>query len=429
MKLPSSSCPMRAAPYLLAALALFWVLLSAHALTARPQTADWSEQWAAAPAPPAAPPMVAPGAAQSEQFLTGTPPATPIELSAPVGGSRIEPAGTAQPAPLRLAPEADAPALARLQRLRAAALASAPGGSNAEKAAARSAWILGLLYLHGEGVPLDRTQALHWFERAHAHGEPMASAGLAWCQIDGCQGPANPAAARPWVTQLAGTDASLSLLLQWWVQERLAPMPAPAPGAPGAPAAPARDAAGSARLALLQRAAQAGNAGARNELGLARLAAGRLHEALGEFSLAAEGSPAAAANARLLAERMRQQQRAASPPKPDSADEWLTQALRYHRGEGVPSNYTEAIRLYQIAAAQGSQAARRMLELIYSRPGPDGMVDVAWMRQLATMQVSPEGAVLAMQPPPTPQLFVRDPTPLYALLPPEWRSRPAVGAP
>jgi TPR repeat protein len=116
-----------------------------------------------------------------------------------------------------------------------------------------------------------------------------------------------------------------------------------------------------------------------------------------------------------------------SSTAPQAADEWLAQARRYHRGDGVPSNYTEAIRLYQIAAASGSRPAKRMLELIYSRPAPGGTIDVAWMRQLATMEVSPEGSVLTLQAPPTPQLFVRDPTPLFVLIPQEWRAGRAVG--
>lgn len=385
----------------------------------------WSQEQVAAVATPSRSPSPsgwplaagAPALGQSGALQPATP---SIEMAAPPGSTRIEPSGNPWSDPLRLSSEVDARAQARLQRLRASALASVRRGSSAEKAAAHSAWLLGLLSLHGEGVPLDRAQALHWFERAHTLGEPLASAGLAWCQIDGCQGPPNPAAARPWIAELARVDAALALLLQWWAQERLAPLQATAPARLASPPP------GTDRLALLQRAAQAGNASALNELGLANMTASRLPEALGQFSLAAELSPAAASNARLLALRM-QQQATNAHPAPDSADDWLAQAMRYHRGDGVPSNYTEAIRLYQIAAGQGSQAAKRMLELIYSRPSPDGTLNVAWMRQLATMKVTAEGAVLAMQAPPSPQLFVRDPTPLYVLLPPQWRTRPAIG--
>ncbi|WP_312306306.1 hypothetical protein [Pulveribacter sp.] len=353
--------------------------------------------------------------------------AASIELSGPTDAARIEPAGSTHPPALRLPPEPDAAAQARLQRLRSAATAPAKRGSAAEKAAAHSAWVLGLLYLHGEGVALDRVQALRWFERAQALGEPLAGAGLAWCQIDGCQGPPDPAAARPWIERMDKADPGLALLLQWWVHERQAPLRTASPQTSNAPAPD------DGRAALLQRAARAGNASAMNELGLADVAARRLPQALAQFRQAALRSPAAAANAELLAARMDEQHQqvpsGARPPAQRTAQEWLEQARRYHRGEGVPSNYTEAIRLYQIAAASGSQEARRMLELIYSRPAPDGMVNVAWMRQLATMQLSPEGAVLSLQPPPTPRLFVRDPTPLYGLIPPQWRTGRPIGQP
>ena len=352
---------------------------------------------------------------------SGQPLPAAIEPSGSATAPRIQPSGSPQADPLRL-PGPDDPALqAQLNKLRASALANARRGSSAEKAAARSAWLLGLLYLHGERVPVDRPQAQRWFERARALGEPRAGAGLAWCQIDGCQGPPNPAAARPWIAQVRTADPGLALLLEWWIEERLAPLQAPRPGMPqGTPPAGT-----DAHTLLLRRAAQAGNADAINELGLASLAAARLPEALTQFRAAADRSGAAASNARLLASRM--QQASSAQPAPHTADEWLAQARRYHRGDGVPSNYTEAIRLYQIAAASGSRPAKRMLELIYSHPAPDGTVNVAWMRQLAVMEVTPEGAVLTMQAPPTPQLFVRDPTPLYGLVPREWRGNHPAG--
>lgn len=366
------------------------------------------------------PPPIQPSQGSGDFAQPSVQPVTPtIEPSGSTSVPRIQPSGQPQAESLRLPEPEDEATQAQLRRLRATALAPARKGSAAEKTAARSAWLLGLLYLHGERVPVDRNQAMHWFERARAQGEPLASAGLAWCQIDGCTGPPQPAAARPWIAQLRAVDAPLALFLEWWVQERLAPLPSPAPRAATA------NHQDEGHAALLQRAAQAGSAQALNELGLRHIAAARLPEALAQFRAAAPRSPAAASNARLLASRMEQSSSAQSTPH--TADEWLAQARRYHRGDGVPSNYTEAIRLYQIAAASGSRPAKRMLELIYSRPAPDGMIDVAWMRQLSTMELSPEGSVLTLQSPPTPQLFVRDPTPLYALIPQEWRSGRPVG--
>ena len=67
-----------------------------------------------------------------------------------------------------------------------------------------------------------------------------------------------------------------------------------------------------------------------------------------------------------------------------------------------------------------------MLELIYSRPGPQGGVDIAWMQQLAALEFGPDGAVQPQAPSSGPPLFERDPTPLYDLLPSHWRTSPKV---
>jgi TPR repeat protein len=157
------------------------------------------------------------------------------------------------------------------------------------------------------------------------------------------------------------------------------------------------------------------------ELGLESISNTQLPQALDYFRQAAARSPAAAANAALLESRMRQIAKNASQPQPRTAEEWFLDARRYHRGEGVPSNYAEAIRLYQIAAASGSKEAKRMLERIYSRPAPQGTIDIAWMQQLAQLDITPEGAILSAHAPSGQPLFGRDPTPLYDLLPNRWR--------
>ena len=91
---------------------------------------------------------------------------------------------------------------------------------------------------------------------------------------------------------------------------------------------------------------------------------------------------------------------------------------KYHRGEGVPVNYVEAIRLYRQADSAGSQAAKRMLSLIYSRTTPDGGLDPLWMRQLSEMDVSAQVpkqdvamGISALR---------KEPTPLIDLLPRKW---------
>jgi TPR repeat protein len=312
-----------------------------------------------------------------------------------------------------------------LQRLRAQA--NGPVANNRAPQRTRgtagqrdAAWLLGLLALHGIATPVDKAQAEHWFKSAQQLGHPLAPAGLAWCQIDGCMNPPDPTAAQPWIQQLRATDPARAWYLEWWVASRLAPLPTANPTAPGENQNPEP----SPHQALLNRAAQAGSAGALNELGLENVAQGRLTTALQQFQAAAPHSSAAATNARLLTNRLREEAGSATPAvaQQRTADQWFAQARRYHRGDGVPANYTEAIRLYQIAANSGSRPAKRMLELIYSRPALDGGFNVAWMAQLANMDVTRDGALLFILPAPTPHLYGRDPTPLYDLVPAQWRA-------
>jgi uncharacterized protein len=153
------------------------------------------------------------------------------------------------------------------------------------------------------------------------------------------------------------------------------------------------------------------------ELGLESVAANRPEQALAYFRAVAPRSQVATANVALMQARLQSPSKIAT-----SADETLALAQRNHRGEGQPANYVEAIRLYQKAQSQGSTQARKMLELIFSRPLANGHVDVAWMQQLAYTSYVKDMVVLgSASPPPTLQ---REPTPLFDLLPPFWRSYP-----
>ena len=342
--------------------------------------------------------------------------------SAP-SSSTTPPAMAPESAPARPAPRVSSRATPR-----------SSGGADVQ--ARDAAWLLGLLALHGIAMPADPAQAQQWFARARQAGHPLAAAGLAWCAIDGCSGPPQPAAARPWIAQLRATDPARALYLEWWVAARLAPLPIASPAWPTSPnsATSATSATSLGREAsadaiphrtLLLRAAQAGSPGALTELGLDHVAQGQLPAALERFRAASARSPAAARNAGLLASRMQDEDaiRAndAAPAGERSAAHFFAQAQRYHRGSGVPSNYAEAIRLYQVASASGSAPARRMLELIYSRPTTDGTVDIAWMQQLTQFDVTRSGSLRAALPAPGPQPYVRDPTPLYDMVPPAWR--------
>ena len=322
-------------------------------------------------------------------------------------------------------------ALTLLERLRATASGTVlPENRQLSKerfqrVQANAAWQMGLLTLHGICVSLNTADAALWFERAQELGEPMAPAGLAWCEIEGCKAAANPAAAGKWVELLRRVDAPRAMYLNWLAQSRLAPVEIAAPAA--------------ARLAqqssippvqnrqLLASAAQLGDTSARIEMGLDSVYANRPEEALAFFKSAAPRSAAATINSAVIAERLSTTARlppanrasAIAPVKPQSAADNFAQAQRYHRGTGVPSNYTEAIRLYQLAKNQGSVEARKMLELIFSRPGPDGQIDLAWMQQLAQVDLS--NAVPKVESNIIKQNLKREPTPLFELVRQPWR--------
>ena len=306
------------------------------------------------------------------------------------------------------------------QRALAQLRSRAEGKSGSPAAQREAQWVMGLLALHGIAMAQDGPQARQWFERAQRAGHTLASAGLAWCQIDGCGQPPNPPAARPWIAQLAKVDAPRAQYLQWLLAQRMAPLSADGQETAGdAPAAATPD------LALLQRAAQSGSPGAQLELGLALIAQNQPEAALRQFRDASPRSANAMANAQLLGERMQSSGQGSGQisveriEPPATAQQQWQLAQRYHRGEGVPANYTEAMRLYQQAAASGHRAARRMLELIYSRPAPGGNVDIAWMQQLSRIDPLTLQPIALAGPAP----YRHDPTPLFDLLPAPWRPR------
>jgi uncharacterized protein len=340
-----------------------------------------------------------------------------------------EPSGPAGPE--NAGPSRPIAALTPLERLRATASGTVLTENRQlskerhQRLQANAAWQMGLLTLHGICMSLNTADAAVWFERAQKLGEPLAPAGLAWCEIEGCKAAANPAAAGKWVELLRRVDAPRAMYLQWLMQSRLAPLEIPPPTL--------------ARLGqqlsippvqnrqLLASAAQLGDTNAKIEMGLDSVYANRPEEALAFFKSAAQKSSAANINSSVIAERLSTSARlppanrasAVAPVKPQSAAENLAQAQRYHRGTGVPSNYTEAVRLYQLAKNQGSVEARKMLELIFSRPGADGQIDLAWMQQLAQVDLStPQPKVESHN---IRQNLKREPTPLFELVRQPWR--------
>ena len=173
---------------------------------------------------------------------------------------------------------------------------------------------------------------------------------------------------------------------------------------------------------LLERAAAEGDVQAKLELALNDVANNRVDEALRTFNSLAKRSRAAKANAQLLEARSNTNAVLNSPLTAQaSADDLLAAARAYHRGDGRPANYAEAIRLYRMAADKGNAEARKMLELIYSRPTPEGTVNLGWMQQLAyanTATIIPTVGVRANT-----TMLYRAPTPLFDLMPDEWQDR------
>ncbi len=306
-----------------------------------------------------------------------------------------------------------------LRQLKEIANSSAQSGT-ANVVAARAAWVLGLMYLHGTGVRTDVVQAHQWFEQAYDKGERMASAGLAWCALQGCISMPNVQAAKKWIAVLRTVDPARAHYLEWLSKTRLAPLPVLSLN----PSNPQADMLGYRQL--LVSAAKGGDVNAQIELGLESAALNHYDKALQYFEAAAPRSWVAADNVAIVKEQLivKHVQNGADikPPAPSyNAEVLFKEARRHHRGEGIPVNYNEAIRLYRMAQTAGSVQAQRMLNLIYARTSPDGQLDMGWMRQLSDADVS--GTTPQMGHSAGPKLLHREPTPLYDLLPKLWKTK------
>lgn len=325
------------------------------------------------------------------------------------------------PEPMRVSPLSEPWVTAELERLKVQA--SLRGGTvspQRRRSAAEAAWWLGLIHFHGAGVQQNAPQAKQWFLRAHELGHPLAPAGLAMCEIDGCASPPNPVAARPWIDLLRKANAPRALYLAWLVEYRMSPIEMATGSAPGAAPTvtiPFRD--------QLLRAANAGDPHALIETGLEMAAMRQWQDALQQFQRAAPRSAVAATNADVVREILARESSTPAPPA-EKARRLLLDARRAHRGEGAPANYGEALRLYRQAEAAGSEEAGRMLALITSRPTPGGGINIEWMRQLAYVDMSQIIPVFGS--PLQGQRLQREPSPLYDWLPVAWRNASSGGA-
>lgn len=329
--------------------------------------------------------------------------------------------------PLRIPASENASLDAEVARLRATALGQAGIRSLAagtpNRSQAQASWVLGLLYAHGIGVALNLPEAAGWFKRAHALGEPLAAAGMAWCAIEGCNSPPDPAAARPWLAPLGAVNLPRAQYFQWLIETRLAPLQIATPTQRSDPGTLQPDRLRARQL--LVSSAQRGDVQANMTLGFDSITQDRSAQALAFFRAVAPRSAAAQANVALLSSSAPVKGTTAvlGAAASGSAEDNLSKAQRNHRGEGQPSNFVEAIRLYRLAQSQGSTAARKMLELIFSRPAPNGDIDVTWMQQLAFVDVTQRVPGLPSVPnTPNRRSFQREPTALFDLLPSLWRT-------
>lgn len=339
----------------------------------------------------------------------------PITVPSPTQAPSISATPISPPAPLLPQDARSKELQSEIQQLQR--LATPTSGYGSTTAAAQAAWLLGLIYLHGAGVRTDPALAAQWFERSARQGkEPWAFAGLAWCAIDGCSSPANPVAAARAISRLRNTHAARADFLAWLQASKLQPLQVSSE----------TSVAGSkpikADRQLLEHSAAAGDIQATIELGIQAFANQQFSQAENYFRRVASRSSIAAGNLALMRSRSDTPWEATAAAPEGSAQAALNTARMYHRGQGVPANYAEALRFYRLAEQRGSTEAHKMIELIFSRLTPTGGFDPAWMQQLASADLSQPTPMIAAGITSSTQLQ-RDPSPLFDLLPTIWQKR------
>lgn len=362
--------------------------------------------------------MQAPAAPQPIETGTANPSApTPLESEV----QRIEAPPASAPPAINAPPIGNPPLIQRDSRGRAVdralqqllKTAQPSSGYGTTRAAAQSAWQLGLIYLHGAGVHVDRPLAQQWFERSALQGlETWAYAGLAWCRIDGCAAPPDPGGATRDIQRLRPTHPGRADYLAWLQATQLHPLNITPPGK-------SNSSVSSSDFRWLERAAAAGDIPATIELGIMAFANQDTSRAEAYFRKVAGRSAVASHNLQLV-----QARKGVAPMQPvtnGAAQTALDMAKMYHRGQGVPANFAEAVRFYRLAEQRGSEEAHKMLELIFSRPMPDGSLNAAWMQQLANADA--RTPIVALNPGVNTPQMQRQPSPLFDLLPAFWQQQ------
>jgi TPR repeat protein len=233
----------------------------------------------------------------------------------------------------------------------------------------------------------------------------------------GCGMPPDLAKARYWRTQLSKVNRGRALYFEWLARTKSAPLDLQ------------NDADAKAAIdqiphhKLLVEAANAGDIHAHIELGIESAAKNQLTEALQHFLFAEKNSSIVSTNASLIRAEINDAKSIAARPQSGldrnqlAESSWLL-ARRYHRGEGIPINYVEAIRLYRKAADLGHLQAKKMLDLIFSQSVETGAINIFWMQRLSRVDVSGFSPQLPMVDGPV--LLAREETGLTDFIPRIW---------
>lgn len=300
--------------------------------------------------PPAEPVAASPAVASPvEGDMTGPDPARG-NIRWPAKAATVAPAQDAAPAPPPVEGADVPPAVSRVDAFREALAAYAQG---------------------------QHAQAAELFRAAAEAGDVRASAALGYLQAKGMGVPRDPLRGRRQLEAasaagLARADYLLSVLER---DDR-------------------RAGAAQREASYRERAARRDDALAQNAMGVHYQRQGDPTTAELWYARAADaGSASARRNLASMAPGTAPDGAVGETPATPQTDSLYAQARRYHRGEGVPVDYGQALRYYRAAAARGSEPARQMLGLIQSRPSRDGAVDPAWMRQLASAPVAGTGGV------------------------------------
>lgn len=281
---------------------------------------------------------------------------------------------------------------------------------------ALAAWELGLLHLHGIAQDSSILSAEKLFDISWQGGEKKASLGLAWCSISGCKSAPNRQAKNKWINEIKKFDIGRATYLEWYSEVLNAPITRSTINEPNS-----KDIEFNHHEILL-KAEKYGDTQARIELGIESSQENDLIKSLSYFQSAATKSIIAGRNAQLISEKIKAQKIQKNIKAKNSSNDslnFLDQAVKFHRGDGVPSNYYLAIDFYKKAANLGNKNAKKMLDLIFSKSPSSEVIDIAWMKQLSQINVFSDKWDYDYST--GPKLVTRDLTPITDFLSMKWQ--------